>query len=75
MAWDGTLLEGILDIPMKIIPGKKPTMRCCVFKERAIVLDEDGFRHGVQVQTGATIDGYTVIEDGLKEGDKVVIAK
>ena len=27
------------------------------------VLDEDGFRHGVQVQTGATIDGYTVIED------------
>ena len=24
MAWDGTLLEGILDIPMKIIPGKKP---------------------------------------------------
>ena len=39
------------------------------------VLDEDGFRHGVQVQTGATIDGYTVIEDGLKEGDKVVIAK
>lgn len=39
------------------------------------VLDEDGFRHGIQVQTGVTIDGYTVIEDGLKEGDKVVIAK
>ena len=37
MAWDGTLLEGILDIPQKIIPGKKPTMRCCVYKERAIV--------------------------------------
>ena len=33
------------------------------------VLDEDGFRHGVQVQTGATIDGYTVIEDGFIEGD------
>ena len=40
MAWDGTLLEGILDIPMKIIPGKKPTMRCCVFKERAIVSEQ-----------------------------------
>ena len=37
MAWDGTLLEEILDIPMKIIPGKKPTMRCCVYKERAIL--------------------------------------
>ena len=39
------------------------------------VMDEEGFRHGIRVQTGATIDGYTVIEDGLKEGDKVVIAK
>lgn len=39
------------------------------------VLDDNGFRHGVQVQTGTTIDGYTVIEDGLQEGDKVVIAK
>lgn len=37
---DGTLLEEILDIPMKIIPGKKPTMRCCVFKERAIVSEQ-----------------------------------
>ena len=48
MAWDGTLLEGILDIPMKIIPGKKPTMRCCVFKERAIVSERAkvGIKHG-----------------------------
>ncbi len=38
-AWNGNLLEGALDIPMKIIPGKKPTMRCCVYKERAIVAE------------------------------------
>lgn len=37
MAWDDTLLDGILDIPEIIIPGTKPTMRCCVYKERAIV--------------------------------------
>ena len=36
-AWNDELLEGILDIPQIIIPGKKPTMRCCVYKERAIV--------------------------------------
>lgn len=36
-AWDGTLLDGILDIPDIIIPGKKPTMRCCIYKEKAIV--------------------------------------
>ncbi len=38
-AFDGTLMETILDIPKAIMPGPKPTMRCCVFKERAIVAE------------------------------------
>lgn len=38
-AWNGTLLEALTDIPKKIIPGNTPTMRCCVYKERAIVAD------------------------------------
>lgn len=37
LAWEDRLLEGIMDIPMTIIPGPKPTMRCCVYKERAII--------------------------------------
>ena len=36
-AFDGTLIENVLDIPKKILPGKVPTMRCCVYKERAII--------------------------------------
>lgn len=36
-AWNGTLLENVLDIPKIIVPGKVPTMRCCVYKERAIL--------------------------------------
>ena len=36
-AWDDTLLENLLDIPMTIVPGTTPTMRCCVYKERAIL--------------------------------------
>lgn len=36
-AWNDTLLENVLDIPEKIVPGKTPTMRCCVYKERAIL--------------------------------------
>ncbi len=36
-SWDGKLLEVIHDIPKAIIPGKESTMRCCVYKERAIV--------------------------------------
>jgi len=34
-AWEGTLLNNIYDIPKRIVPGPKPTMRCCVYKERA----------------------------------------
>lgn len=36
-AWDDKLLEGALDIPKTIVPGNVPTMRCCVYKERAIL--------------------------------------
>ncbi len=37
LAWEGKLLENIMDIPTKLVPGKEPTMRCCVYKERAIL--------------------------------------
>ena len=36
-AFKGRLLETITDIPKTIIPGNVPTMRCCVYKERAII--------------------------------------
>ncbi len=36
-AWNDTLLENIVDIPKMIVPGKTPTMRCCVYRERAIL--------------------------------------
>ena len=37
--FNGTLLEDYNSIPNKIVPGPKPTMRCCIYKERAIVLE------------------------------------
>ncbi len=36
-AWNDTLLQNLIDIPQKIVPGKTSTMRCCVYKERAIL--------------------------------------
>ena len=36
-AWNDTLLEHIMDIPEMLVPGKEATMRCCVYKERAIL--------------------------------------
>ena len=37
LAWEDKLLENLLDIPETIVPGKVPTMRCCIHKERAII--------------------------------------
>ncbi|MDR1220544.1 MAG: 4Fe-4S dicluster domain-containing protein [Treponema sp.] len=35
--WKDDLYENLLAIPKAIVPGKEPTMRCCVYKERAIL--------------------------------------
>lgn len=37
LAWEDKLKDYLLDIPDMIIPGKEPSIRCCVYKERAIV--------------------------------------
>ena len=55
-AWKDTLMENILDIPKKIIPGKTPTMRCCVYKERAILAER------IKVAMGGDKENPNVIE-------------
>lgn len=55
-AWEGTLLEKITDIPKVIVPGKTPTMRCCVYKERAILSER------VKLAMGGDHDRERVIE-------------
>lgn len=37
--YDGNLREKVLDIPAAIMPGPEPSMRCCIYKERAIVTE------------------------------------
>lgn len=56
MAWNGTLLEHITEIPKIIMPGKKPTLRCCVYKERAILAER------VQLAVGGDKANPNVIE-------------
>ena len=55
-AWNDTLLENVMDIPLKIVPGKVPTMRCCVYKERAILGER------VKLAMGGNKDNPNVIE-------------
>ncbi|QXM05080.1 4Fe-4S dicluster domain-containing protein [Crassaminicella indica] len=38
-AMEGTLEENYEKIPEMIIPGPKPRTRCCIYKERAIMVD------------------------------------
>lgn len=56
LAWNDTLLENVLDIPKTIVPGNTPTMRCCVYKERAILSER------VKIAMGGDIDNHNVIE-------------
>lgn len=37
LAWEDRLATGVLDIPEKIIPGPEARMRCCIYKERAVI--------------------------------------
>ena len=55
-AWNDTLLENVLDIPKIIVPGKTPTMRCCVYKERAILAER------VKIAMGGSAERQNVIE-------------
>lgn len=55
-AWAGTLFDKVLDIPKIIVPGNEPTMRCCVYKERAILADR------VQIAIGGDKSNPNVIE-------------
>ena len=55
-AWNDTLLENVLEIPKLIVPGKVPTMRCCVYKERAILAER------VKIAMGGDKSNPNVIE-------------
>ncbi len=55
-AWNDTLLPTLLDIPQAIVPGKTSTMRCCVYKERAILSER------VKLAIGGDKENPNVIE-------------
>ncbi len=55
-AWEGTLAENIVNIPKIIVPKKEPTMRCCIYKEQAIVMER------VKLAMGGNPENKNVIE-------------
>ena len=56
LAWADSLLDHLMDVPKQIVPGNKPTMRCCVYKERAILGER------VKLAMGGSRENPNVIE-------------
>ena len=56
LAWEDKLLENVMDLPKMIVPGKKPSMRCCVYKERAILGER------IKIAMGGDANNPNVIE-------------
>ena len=50
------MYDNILDIPKNLVPGNEPTMRCCVYKERAILAER------VKIAMGGDKNNHNVIE-------------
>lgn len=55
-AWSDMLMTSAIDIPKIIVPGSTPTMRCCVYKERAILAER------VKIAMGGNRESANVIE-------------
>lgn len=55
-AWNDTLLENLHDIPKRILPKDHPTMRCCIYKERAILTER------MQIAMGGDKTNPNIIE-------------
>ena len=67
-AWNDTLLESVLDIPTKIVPGTTPTMRCCVYKERAILAERVKLAMGGDKENPNVIEVITIACDECPMG-------
>lgn len=54
--WEGTLEQNRRKIPKMISPGPKSTMRCCIYKERAIVQER------IDLALGGDPDNPNILE-------------
>jgi len=55
-AYMGDLQQSIVDIPKEIMPGPQPSMRCCIYKERAILSER------IKLAMGGDTENQNVIE-------------
>ena len=58
LTWDDKLQNStaLLDIPEKIIPGPNSSLRCCIYKERAVINSR------VKMAMGGTRSNHCIVE-------------
>lgn len=66
--WQNTLLEDLPRIPNKIIPGNTPTGRCCVYKERAILAENERMALGGDKSNPNIIEVMDIACDECPQG-------
>ncbi len=66
--WSDTLLEDLPSIPKKIIPGNTPTGRCCVYKERAILTENEKMALGGNPENPNIIEVMDIACDECPQG-------
>ncbi len=80
-----TDMTGITETDTLVMTIHKPTIKNVVYVEEDAIITstsgdtyvyrvgEEGYRTAVFVKTGETIDGYTIIENGLSAGEQVTL--
>ena len=71
-AYNDTLLESFNDIAKVIVKQKTPTMRCCIYKERAIVGERIKIATGGDKKNPNIIEVIDIACDGCPEGGYTV---
>ncbi len=66
--WQDTLLEDLPTIPKKIILGDTPTGRCCVYKERAILAENEKMALGGDKNNPNIIEVMDIACDECPQG-------
>ena len=70
-AYAGTLEQALYEIPKEIVPGPKSDMRCCIYKERAVLSERVRMAMGGDKNNPKSVDYH--LNDHAANGDNRIL--